>query len=204
MPLRGLEEQAVLRRLASRDRLHGDWGAAEWQDRRAAGARWRAGDRSAGQRTPEGAREPRDHERHRARGRAGDVHLPVPLRRQRQQALLRRHAHEDRLPVGLTLGRGAQFSPEAFQKMVLRVGAITGLGFCVLKPELTRPGAPPERPPESCAAPMTTVVNWPLIGTVAITGEGGRPPPTNELLRTPPHAAPLALMPPEALNRLTQ
>src|SRR5205823_1214361 len=139
-----------------------------------------------------------------ARGRAGDVHLPVPLRRQRQQALLRRHAHEDRLPVGLTLGRGAQFSPEAFQKMVLRVGAITGLGFCVLKPELTRPGAPPERPPESCAAPMTTVVNWPLIGTVAITGEGGRPPPTNELLRTPPHAAPVALMPPEALNRLTQ
>src|SRR5205085_3755890 len=109
---------------------------------------------------------------------------------------LRRHALEDRLPVSLTPGRGAQFSPEAFQKMLLRVGAITGLGFCGPKAELV--------PPESCAAPMTTVVTWPLTGTVAITGEGGRPPPTNWLLRTPPHAAPLALMPPEALNRLTQ
>jgi len=174
-------------------------------------AGWRAGDRSAGQRTFEGARQPRDHQRHRPRGwRGWTSSLPVPLRRPAPTnpsatARTRRSA-------------SGQPDPQARRSVLARglpedgscgVGTIAGLTCCGQMPQL----APPEtrtrtrgpRPGPSCAAPMTTVTTWPPTGTVAITGEGGRPPADELAVRgTPPHAAPLALMPPEALNRLTQ
>ena len=58
-----------------------------------------AGDRSADRRAAAGARQSGDHERHRPGRGARDVGLSVPLRRQRQQAVLRRHARQDRLPL---------------------------------------------------------------------------------------------------------
>jgi uncharacterized Fe-S cluster protein YjdI/CDGSH-type Zn-finger protein len=49
-----------------------------------------------------GARQSRDHERHRPRGGARHFDLPVPLRRQRHQAVLRRHPREDRLQLRMS------------------------------------------------------------------------------------------------------
>ena len=49
-----------------------------------------------------GARQHGDHQRHRPRGRAPRVRAAVPLRRQRHQAVLRRHPRAHRFPVELT------------------------------------------------------------------------------------------------------
>ena len=51
---------------------------------------------------------------------------------------------------------------------------------------------------------MATVIACPPTTTFAMTGEGGKPPPTNTPDREPPHDAPDTPMPPEALNRLSQ
>ena len=51
---------------------------------------------------------------------------------------------------------------------------------------------------------MTVWTTWPLTGTEATTGDGGSPPPTNGASRAPPHAVPVAVMPPEALKRFTR
>ena len=64
------------------------------------GGRWPAGDRSAAQWAACGARQSADHQRHRP-GRGPNRHRePVPLRWQRDQALLRWHARQDRFPLG--------------------------------------------------------------------------------------------------------
>ena len=54
------------------------------------------------------------------------------------------------------------------------------------------------------AHPMHTVCCTPLTSTVEITGEGGNPPPTNSLERSPPHVALPAMIAPEAFRRFTR
>ncbi len=110
VPLRRVEEQALLRRLAPRDRLRRHGRAAERRQRRAAGARWSPGGRPAAERPAARARQPRDRQRHRPGGGAHHDDLPVPLRRQREQAVLRRHARAHRLQVVTACGRGARGS----------------------------------------------------------------------------------------------
>src|SRR5512140_1347059 len=58
-------------------------------------------------------------------------------------------------------------------------------------------------PPPRWGAPMTTVVSLPPTGTVASTGEGGKPPPTKIDDRLPPQEA-VTPMEPDPLNRLTK
>src|SRR6185295_646093 len=54
--------------------------------------------------------------------------------------------------------------------------------------------------PVFCTAPITTVRSSPPMGTVASTGDGGRPPPTKVDERVPPQA-PVTPIAPEALSR---
>jgi len=52
--------------------------------------------------------------------------------------------------------------------------------------------------------PKVTVIDIPPTTTFAITGEDGKPPPTNTEARLPPHVAPGTPMAPDALNKFTQ
>ncbi len=103
VPVRSVEEQAVLRRLSQRNRLRCFGRAAEPRDRHAARARRRARDRSADERSARNPRQSGNHQRHGESRRARYRCASVPLRRQLDQAVLRRHAREDRLQVELLI-----------------------------------------------------------------------------------------------------
>ena len=98
VPVRGLEEQTVLRFLAPRDRLFRLGRAADGQGRHAGGSRRAAGDRSADRWTAPGARQSRNHRRDGPGGGARPLGAALPLRPVPDQAVLRRIACEGRFP----------------------------------------------------------------------------------------------------------
>src|SRR6188508_1100500 len=58
--------------------------------------------------------------------------------------------------------------------------------------------------PERSMPPIITVTWRPLMGTVPVTGEGGRPPPVKRFDRLPaPHSAFVEPTAPEPFSRLT-
>jgi hypothetical protein len=63
------------------------------------GARRTPGHRPRPRRSPDGARQPGDHQRHGPGGRPGAERTPVPLRGKREQAVLRRQPRACRVPV---------------------------------------------------------------------------------------------------------
>src|SRR5712671_1562860 len=91
-----------------------------------------------------------------------------------------------------------QLSLPMFQKIILRVEfALLGDTWGLIGGLV---------PPSRWTAPRTTSVGGaggPLIGTVATTGEGNSPPPTNVADRLPPQM-PEAPTAPEPVSRLTQ
>ena len=98
VPMRRFEEQALLRRQP--------YGGGICRDRRAANPALRAAratQRTRGrerdrQRTAGDHRQSRDLQRHRPHRQPHTRELPLPVRRLEQQALLRRHPQEDRVP----------------------------------------------------------------------------------------------------------
>jgi uncharacterized Fe-S cluster protein YjdI len=101
--LREVEEQAVLRQQPPRRGLHRDRRAGHHRVRAAGGTRRPAADHADPGRAPGAAREPGAVLGDRPDGAAPAQRALVPLRRLRHQAVLRRDARADRLPLGVRL-----------------------------------------------------------------------------------------------------
>src|SRR5687768_10866365 len=78
--------------------------------------------------------------------------------------------------------------------MRVRRPDIVGLTCCAPIEELA--------PPLRCAPPKSTLVGLPLIGRIAVTGDGGSPPPVKMDEREPPQM-PCVPIAPEALRRFS-